>query len=529
MFPVHTMLSKAWDLAKSFITPILGPPVLYLDMSSVPVNGNIHPSFQYQILIHFQAITDDHIEVAKPTESGATSLKRQKTRRPHNARRSRSAVDYKRNISENRSGIGPTNIEDCINEAEARRKLDLFWLPEEITLPTSSRRTASTTYPTLPTEQPAGDEQNDDRPRQRRHSDTSSDSLRTPISSFSSPGRTYRNVDLRPTANHTRALRTPESQVDDLENKLQDILLDGDELLDPFFRSSKLKAEERQRRREEERARQEAEAARVRKERRLKRQHPVRPLVEPLDPKWEEQVRQIQSIRDPGTVITNGLEGTPLARKDFETLLANRAWLNDEIINAYLEWVVTAANAAAVAEAEKYCEPKSTVPKFIAQNSFFYQSVLGKGPKSTERLMKRKKAPGASFLEVDSMFVPICSGSHWTVGVVRPVTKTIEYFDSMGGANRQFIKLMREWLKVQLGAFYKEEEWTVPQTGCAHQTNGWDCGVFVCTNTFCIAMGLDTSCYYERDMKQQRRNIAAVLKNKGFIGDFAWEKAGLLP
>jgi sentrin-specific protease 1 len=229
------------------------------------------------------------------------------------------------------------------------------------------------------------------------------------------------------------------------------------------------------------------------------------------------------------TEITTGIAGTPLRRKDFETLLGSRAWLNDEIINAYLEWVVAAANLAAVAEAEVNGDPQSTVPKFIAQNSFFYENLSSKGPNSTERLMKRKKAPGSSFMEVDSMFIPICRSSHWTVGVVRPISKTIEYFDSMGGRNPQFIALMRGWLKFQLGSLYKEDEWTVDHTKCAHQSNGWDCGVFVCTNTFCVALGLDPSCYHERDMVQQRKNIAAILINRGFIGDFAWGSAGLLP
>jgi hypothetical protein len=40
----------------------------------------------------------------------------------------------------------------------------------------------------------------------------------------------------------------------------------------------------------------------------------------------------------------------------------------------------------------------------------------------------------------------------------------------------------------------------------------------------CVALGLDTECYDEREMTLQRENIAAVLINKGFNGDFAWGK-----
>jgi sentrin-specific protease 1 len=98
----------------------------------------------------------------------------------------------------------------------------------------------------------------------------------------------------------------------------------------------------------------------------------------------------------------------------------------------------------------------------------------------------------------------------------------------MGGSPQTFFGLMRNWLKFQLGDAFIEEEWSTPRTACAHQSNGYDCGVFVCTNAFCVAFGLHTSCYKESDMAQQRRNIAAVLINRGFTGDFAWTETGLL-
>lgn len=474
------------------------------------------------------AAADREAEAAKPTQDGPGQLKIQKTRGPrarHPAteRRSKSAAAHTRY----RAGKGIIDLTGVEDENEARRVIDDHWGAPE--LPFAVPRTKSAAYPTPPPELQTGEEPEDQTPPRRRHSDESQDTSRTSISSFSSPSRypfprTSQSNFARP-----RSPLTPDSKGNDLEGKLHNLLLDEDDTQDPYWRPSATKAIERRRKQEEAERRKQEQLARERKERRLRRQVPLKPLIEPLDSVWEQKVLQMQSIRDASVQITTGLEGTPLARKDFETLLAPRAWLNDEIINAYLEWVVAAANITAAKEADRYGEPRSTAPKFIAQNSFFYEKLAKDGPKSLERLMKRKKAPGASFMEVDSMFIPICRGSHWTMGVVRPVAKTIEYFDSMGGANRIFINLVRGWLQFQLGKLYKEEEWTVPNTGCAHQSNGWDCGVFVCTNTFCVATGLDTSCYHERDMKQQRRNIAAILMNRGFVGDFDLSKAGLLP
>ncbi|KAK2627953.1 hypothetical protein QTJ16_002599 [Diplocarpon rosae] len=218
-------------------------------------------------------------------------------------------------------------------------------------------------------------------------------------------------------------------------------------------------------------------------------------------------------------VWTKSLEGTELRKKDFSTLLGDRQWLNDEIINTYVEWVAKAANDAANAEDEVMGEPAATIPKVIALNSFFYDKLEKDGPKSTERLMKRKKVPGASLLEVETVLIPINKGVHWTIGVVRPVARTIEYFDSMGGAGDRVLQSLNSWVKHMIGPKFVQEEWSFPKTPCAYQSNGYDCGVFLCTNAFCIALGLNLDCYRETDLIQQRRNIAALLLNRGFTVD----------
>jgi Ulp1 family protease len=290
---------------------------------------------------------------------------------------------------------------------------------------------------------------------------------------------------------------------------------------------SKFITEKRTRLAHERKIKEREEAARAARELRLHRRFPTKNLVQELDAKWEDRVRRAEQTNSHHQVIATSIGGTELRIKDFRTLLGRGAWLNDEIVNSYLEWIVDAANKIADAESAARGEKASGVPKFIAHNSFFYNNLESKGAVSTERLMKRKKAPGKSVMEVDSVFVPICKGNHWTVGVVRPIAKTIEYFDSFGGSSQRFGALMRSWLKFQLGNGYVEEEWKVPITKCAPQSNGFDCGVFVCTNSLCVALGLDTLCYSQEDLGQQRRNIAAVLINKGFTGEFSWTNGGL--
>lgn len=322
--------------------------------------------------------------------------------------------------------------------------------------------------------------------------------------------------------------RTPDNGIT-LEERLNNLFLTPEDEKEPaLLNPSEFIAEKRSRLARERKVKEREAAIRAAKELRLTRRHPLKALVQPLSPAWESAVNDAQWTNSPHRVITTTIGGTELRLKDFQTLLGHHAWLNDEIINAYIEWIVDAANRAAAADPYGSGESAKQVPKFIAHNSFFYENLIKKGPASTQGLMRRKKAPGTSLMEVDSVFIPICKGSHWTVGVVRPIAKTIEYFDSMGGSPQHFVNLMRSWLKFQLGDAYIEEEWKTPRTACARQNNGYDCGVFVCTNAFCVALGLDTSCYRESDMTQQRRNIAAVLLNRGFTGDFEWAKGGLI-
>jgi sentrin-specific protease 1 len=473
-------------------------------------------------------VADTHIQSSQQRMDGATTLKRQRVRSHTIEPKPKPSVSQQL-----KGGRGQLDYTGCVTEDDIRKRIDDYWAPPEFGLLKKSSNL-----------QPRTQESDSD-------DESSSPELGWLRSSPSSSSNTLSTSRPLPRASETKTglLAVPsmhrQSQATDytsrissrspardngatLEERMNTLLLAPDDEKTPAFLTPSEYITEKRLQLAKERKLKEREAAiQAAKELRLTRRQPLRSLIQPLNPQWEGDVDNAQ-FRSPHEVITTSIGGTELRLKDFQTLLGRNAWLNDEIINSYIEWIVDAANRAA-AEAPYAIgdSANSKVPKFIAHNSFFYENLIKKGPFSTQGLMRRKKAPGTALLEVDSVFVPICKGSHWTVGVVRPVAKTIEYFDSMGGSGHQFTDLMRKWLAFQLGDAYVEEEWTVPRTACAHQTNGYDCGVFVCTNAFCVALGLDTSCYAERDMTQQRRNIAAVLINRGFTGDFDFAWAGL--
>ncbi|KAK0109791.1 hypothetical protein ONS95_002465 [Cadophora gregata] len=475
-----------------------------------------------------EAFADSHIQSSIQRLDGTVTHKRQRTRRIDGNARPKSANDANRaRQAPTTLAKGPINFGNARDDGERVRILDHYWEPPKLGFGSTKM------FPEAKTsEEDSGlDSLDESLNSMRLDADASqaSPSLRDSVRQYESfmPRRPYDNP-LRTSQSLPRSIVRPSKSTGNLgRDDCIETIFDDDYRFEGLRISDRKKTALEVLRKEKERRLLE-EKRKAAKQRRLIRQAPLKPLIQALDTKWNDRVTEIQYSRELLRILTKSFEGTELRVKDFGTLLGNRAWLNDEIINTYIEWIVIAANKAAIAEAEAAGEPVSTVPKFLAHNSFFWNNLRDKGPKSTERLMKRKKVPGTSLLEVDTVFIPINKGAHWTIGLVRPVAKTIEYLDSMGGRGADVIPVLREWVKNQLGSQYIEKEWTVPQTPVAYQSNSYDCGVFVCTNAFCVALGLSPDCYHERDLTQQRKNIAAVLLNRGFEGDFGWNSEGFL-
>lgn len=458
-----------------------------------------------------KSITDMRSQKKVPVQAAAAAAPRSRSAGYSSSRRA-AALDY--------SG--------CQTDAEIEQRNEDFFGAPPLTLGNkgkSSKYAAPLTPESMDGHQNVEITERDSIQDYRRHSDPNV-SPRTP--ELTPPPL---NIWARRSVGKVALKRSDDTAEVNLDDRMKTLLLTPEEeksKLHPskYVIEKRTRAAEERRIKEIEAAVKAAEddrkaAIKAAKELRLKRRSPLRPLVQPLNSHWENEVANTVRV-NPRQVITTAFAGNDLHGKDFHTLIPQTAWLNDEIVNTYIDWVLDAANKADVAEAKARGETPSKVPRFMSHNSFFYPDLLKKGAASTLRLMKRKKAPGTDLLEVDTLFVPICSGNHWTVGVIRPVARTIEYFDSFGGSGTRFVDEMRKFLKFHLGDTYIDEEWKVPLTGCANQSNGYDCGVFVCTNVLCVALGLDTSCYEERDLSLQRRNIAAVLINRGFTDDFAW-------
>ncbi|KAL1955457.1 hypothetical protein VTO42DRAFT_8551 [Malbranchea cinnamomea] len=239
---------------------------------------------------------------------------------------------------------------------------------------------------------------------------------------------------------------------------------------------------------------------------------PAGAVIVPLSAEWESRVHTAMSSPENRQLATT-LRGDPLTRRDLATCYTPMAWLNDEVINAYLDLIVDYARRVA-GNSGRHAQPK-----YHAFNSFFYSNLRDKGYDSVRRWASRAKIGGSSLLNVDTVFVPVHDHMHWTLVVVKPVARTIEHFDSLGGPSRAHISRIKTWLRGELGSLYREDEWRVLPSSSPQQNNGSDCGVFLLTTAKLVALGLPLR-YGANDIPEVRKRIVAELLNGGFEGDF---------
>lgn len=142
-------------------------------------------------------------------------------------------------------------------------------------------------------------------------------------------------------------------------------------------------------------------------------------------------------------------------------------WINDQIINHFMELLARRSNGNV---------------QFI--DSQFYPPYCKYGYKNVKSLTKQK-----NIFNYDMVLVPLLvNGNHWCLGVISPPQRHIQLYDSMRCADRDY-----DYVFEKLFDFLKDEcnerfdnpldtsEWIrdcvddIPQ-----QSNGFDCGVFVC-------------------------------------------------
>ena len=256
---------------------------------------------------------------------------------------------------------------------------------------------------------------------------------------------------------------------------------------------------EEARRQAEENRRVEAERRRAAEEEAARKADEERQR-KPFEPLTEAQITEVADLlkkgfgefkpQDVARLVPTGRGGS------------TEGWLNDEVINAYLNMIAKHGNQGLPATRKKY----------HAFNSFFYKNIAEKGYDSVSRWGKRAKLEPQTINNMEAIFVPVNSGNHWTLLVIKPATKTVAYYDSMNGSGLRAMAAAKAWLAGELKAQYVESQWTfVASAQSPQQDNYSDCGVFTITTAKMLTLNINPLVYGPADIPMQRKRIVMEL------------------
>ncbi|CAL8319823.1 unnamed protein product [Merluccius merluccius] len=247
----------------------------------------------------------------------------------------------------------------------------------------------------------------------------------------------------------------------------------------------------------------------------LEKEVPLTPLIEePKEPEekpefpelveeMEDEVSRALRGGSSHEVLSEGF-GLSLTRKDLQTL-SNLNWLNDEVINFYMNLLVQRSKSPGLPSVDTF-------------NTFFYPKLLTSGYSAVRRWTKKM-----DIFAADILLVPIHLGMHWCLSVVDFRKKVIMYYDSMGGNNDEACQTLLQYLKQESkdkkGKELDTSSWTlhsrrrheIPQ-----QMNGSDCGMFTCKYAEYITKDKAIT-FTQRHMPYFRRRMVWELLNRKLL------------
>ncbi|XP_062138795.1 uncharacterized protein LOC133847641 [Drosophila sulfurigaster albostrigata] len=183
----------------------------------------------------------------------------------------------------------------------------------------------------------------------------------------------------------------------------------------------------------------------------------------------EHQQRYNELVYGPSQMLLVSKFSLNITRSDISTLTGS-CWLNDEIINFYMNLLTDRSEIK-----------KGKLPSVYAMNTFFIPRLLQNGHSAVKRWTRK-----VDLFSKDIIPVPVhVGGVHWCMAIIHMRNKTIRYYDSMGKPNQMVLNALEAYLREEsldkrkvpfdTSDFKIESVQNVPQ-----QTNGSDCGVFSC-------------------------------------------------
>ena len=239
---------------------------------------------------------------------------------------------------------------------------------------------------------------------------------------------------------------------------------------------------------------------------------PVQLLLPPSD---EERARTRHLMSQPSSSILFERYNVQYTAADLRCLKSG-TWLNDEAVNMYMKLLRVRS-----LDLHKSCPPQSNgkwhdMPCYFHSSLFYTKLTQGGsyGYKGVRRWTRRGFGKADLFAQRNVFFPINCSNVHWTLCVARIQQKRVEYYDSMAGSDRgvlgNIMRYLVDEMKDKKNETLDADEWELVNIadGSPQQSNGVDCGVFLCTAANFISMGQPLT-FSQKHMSMMRARISA--------------------
>ncbi|PUZ56711.1 hypothetical protein GQ55_5G352400 [Panicum hallii var. hallii] len=237
-----------------------------------------------------------------------------------------------------------------------------------------------------------------------------------------------------------------------------------------------------------------------------KKEEVPEPFV-PLTDEDEEIVREALHGRNSRERLAVHEPSNIVITREILQCLNNQEWLNDEVINLYLDLLK-----------ERELRQPSKFLRCHFFNTFFYKKLISGGYdyKAVRRWTTKRKL-GYSLIECDKIFVPIHKEVHWCLAVINIKDKKFQYLDSLGSMDMKVLRILARYfvdeVKDKSGQQIDALSWK--QEGVKNlplQENGWDCGMFMLKYIDFYSRNMDLI-FGQKHMRYFRKRTAKEILN----------------
>lgn len=193
------------------------------------------------------------------------------------------------------------------------------------------------------------------------------------------------------------------------------------------------------------------------------------------------------------------VHGIPLTKDSLRRLVPPE-WLNDEVVNGYVQLLRERSG----------CRVAPAAGPMLFLSSFFYARMFERNEYSYQAVHRWTRR--VDVLRKEKIFIPVnIHQAHWMLAVIEPTQALVSLYDSMGSTLAEVKQVLLSWARDETASRGQPARaWRAVQQPCRQQDNSNDCGVYMLKTMDFISKERPL-CELRSSTAYYRRRIAAEL------------------